>query len=30
MRAIKPIWYRTDVLEYGRPGEPVKRLKAPF
>jgi hypothetical protein len=22
-------WYRTDVLDYGRPGEPVKLLKVP-
>jgi hypothetical protein len=30
MRSIKPEWYRADVLDYGRPGEPVKRLKVPF
>ena len=24
IRAIKPKWYRTDVLDYGRPGEPVR------
>jgi hypothetical protein len=29
-RPIKPKWYRTDVLDYGRPGEPVKSLKVPF
>jgi hypothetical protein len=30
IRAIKPEWFRRDVLDYGRPGEPVKRLKTPF
>lgn len=29
MRSIKPKWYRTDVLDYGRPGEPMKCLKVP-
>jgi hypothetical protein len=23
IRSIKPKWYSTDVLDYGRPGEPV-------
>ena len=27
LRAIKPPWFRTDVLDYGRPGEPSKILK---
>lgn len=27
LRAIKPPWFRTDVLEYGRPGEPSTILK---
>ncbi|MCD6051346.1 MAG: hypothetical protein K0Q55_2750 [Verrucomicrobia bacterium] len=27
LRAIKPQWYRTDILDYGRPGEPSKILK---
>ena len=27
LRAIKPPWFRTDVLDYGRPGEPAKILK---
>jgi hypothetical protein len=30
LRAIKPEWYRTDVLDYGRPGEPSKPSKTPF
>jgi hypothetical protein len=27
LRAIKPQLYRTDILDYGRPGEPTKVLK---
>ena len=27
LRAIKPQWYRTDILDYGRPGEPSRILK---
>jgi hypothetical protein len=27
LRVIKPQWYRTDILDYGRPGEPSKILK---
>jgi len=27
LRAIKPLWFRTDVLDYGRPGEPSTILK---
>ena len=27
LRAIKPQWYRTDILDYGRPGEQTKILK---
>jgi len=27
LRAIKAQWYRTDVLDYGRPGEPTKVLR---
>ena len=27
LRAFKPQWYRTDILDYGRPGEPTKILK---
>ena len=27
LRAIKPQWYRTDILDYGRPGGPSKILK---
>jgi hypothetical protein len=27
LRAIKPQWYRTDILDYGRPGEPSKILR---
>jgi hypothetical protein len=27
LRAIKPQWFRTDILDYGRPGEPGKVLK---
>jgi hypothetical protein len=27
LRAIKPQWYRMDILDYGRPGEPSKILK---
>jgi hypothetical protein len=27
IRPIKPQWYRTDILDYGRPGEPRKILK---
>lgn len=30
LRAIKPQWYRMDILDYGRPGEPSKILKIPF
>ena len=30
IRSIKPEWYRTDVLDYGRLGEPVKILQTPF
>ena len=30
MRAIKPDQFRSDVLDYGKPGEPVKTLKTPF
>jgi hypothetical protein len=30
IRPIKAKWYRTDVLDYGRPGEPSKILKTPF
>lgn len=29
LRGIKPEWFRRDVLDYGRPGEPTKRLKTP-
>jgi len=27
LRAIKPQWYRTDILDYGRPGEPSRIMK---
>jgi hypothetical protein len=30
LRAIKPPWFRTDVLDYGRPGEPTTILKTVF
>jgi len=30
MRAIKPAWFRMDVLDYGKPGEPSKLLKTPL
>ena len=30
MRAIKPSQFRMDVLDYGRPGEPVRTLKTPL
>ncbi|OHX35871.1 hypothetical protein BJL95_11560 [Methylomonas sp. LWB] len=30
IRGIKPNWFRMDILDYGRPGEPVKTLKVPF
>jgi hypothetical protein len=30
IRGIKPKWYRTDVLDYGRPGKAVQSLKVPF
>ncbi len=30
LRAIKPRWYRTDILDYGRPGEESKILKIAF
>lgn len=30
IRSIKPEWYRTDVLDYGRPGEGVNSLKTPY
>ncbi len=30
LRAIKPQWYRTDILDYGRPGEPSHILKTPY
>lgn len=30
MRAIKPSQFRMDVLDYGKPGEPVTALKTPF
>jgi hypothetical protein len=30
LRAIKPEWFRRDVLDYGHPGESVRRLKTPF
>ena len=30
MRAIKPSQFRTDVLDYGRPGEPARRSKTPL
>jgi hypothetical protein len=26
LRVIKPQWFRTDTLDYGRPGEPAKAL----
>lgn len=29
IRSIKPKWYRTDVLDYGRLGEPAKILEIP-
>jgi hypothetical protein len=29
IRAIDPEWFRTDVMEYGRPGQPVRLLKVP-
>jgi hypothetical protein len=29
IRPIKPEWYRTDVFDYGRPGEPAKILRVP-
>jgi hypothetical protein len=28
IRGIDKQWYRTDMLDYGRPGQPVKMLKA--
>lgn len=30
IRSIKPMWFRTDVLDYGRPGGPVRTLRTPF
>jgi hypothetical protein len=27
LRAVRPQWYRMDILDYGRPGEPIKFLK---
>lgn len=30
IRPVKPQWYRTDILDYGRPGEPSKVLKTAF
>jgi hypothetical protein len=30
IRGFKPNWFRMDVFDYGRPGEPVKTLKVPF
>ena len=30
LRAIKPQWFRTDVLDYGRPGEPSRILKVAY
>jgi hypothetical protein len=30
IRGIKPEWFRRDILDYGRPGEPVKYLKTPL
>jgi hypothetical protein len=30
LRAIDPRWFRTDVMEYGRPGEPAKLNKVAF
>jgi hypothetical protein len=27
LRAIKPQWFRTDILDYGRPGEPSRAMK---
>lgn len=30
IRSIKPEWYRTDVLDYGRPGEKTKILKTVY
>jgi hypothetical protein len=29
IRGIDAQWYRTDVMDYGRPGEPVRLLKVP-
>ena len=30
LRAFKPRWYRMDVFDYGRPGEPVRQIHVPF
>jgi hypothetical protein len=30
LRAIKPLWFRTDILDYGRPGEPGRVLKTAY
>ena len=30
IRAVKREWYRTDILDYGRPGDPVTHMKVAF
>jgi len=30
LRAFKPRWFRTDILDYGRPGEPSRILKVAY
>jgi hypothetical protein len=30
IRSVNPEWFRTDILEYGRPGQPVRYLKTPL
>ncbi len=30
LRTFKPRWFRTDILDYGRPGEPCRILKVAY
>jgi hypothetical protein len=30
LRAFKPQWFRTDILDYGRPGEPSRILRVAY
>ncbi len=30
VRAIDSLWFATDIMDYGRPGEPIKVLRIPY